>query len=82
MAHPLDEAGVELSILATRNGQRTPERIVSVPTAMQWFDRLTCNKSSVSFPDAYHELHHEPVRDRVRTFVRDWALGSPEGLGT
>ena len=50
------------------------DRIASVPVARHWFDRLTCEKSSTVFLEAFHELHHEPVRDEVVCCIRDWTL--------
>ena len=49
-------------------------RVVSVEAAQRWFDRLRCEKRRVLFPDCYHELHHEPVRDEVVRLIRDWTL--------
>ena len=50
----------------------TADRIISVPQAQRWFDRLTCEKRSVIFPDAYHELHHETVRAEAARLVLEW----------
>lgn len=50
------------------------DRIISVAAAQRWFDRLQCQKQRVDFPGAYHELHHEPVRDEVRRLVCAWVL--------
>lgn len=50
------------------------DRIISVPAAQRWFDRLTCEKRQRLFPGCYHELHHEPVRDELLRLVRDWAI--------
>ena len=54
------------------------DRIVSLDAAHRWFDLLAGEKQEVSFPDAYHELHHEPVRGEVLRLVGDWVL---EGRG-
>jgi alpha-beta hydrolase superfamily lysophospholipase len=51
------------------------DRIISVAAARRWFDRLQCEKRCVEFSGAYHELHHEGVRDEVLRLVRDWTLG-------
>lgn len=51
------------------------DRIVSVEAAQRWFDRLSGEKQQVAFPDAYHELHHEPAREDVVRLVSDWVLG-------
>lgn len=50
------------------------DRVISIERARRWFDRLTCEKRCELFPDSYHELHHEPVRDEVLRHVRDWTL--------
>ena len=50
------------------------DRIVSTVKAREWLDRVSCEKRCVVFPNAYHELHHEPVRDEVARLIRDWAL--------
>jgi alpha-beta hydrolase superfamily lysophospholipase len=52
----------------------TGDRIISVTHALRWYERLTCQKQVRTFPDSYHELHHEAVRDEVITCVRDWTL--------
>ena len=52
----------------------TDDRIISVERAQQWFGRLTCPKRCVMFPGAYHELHHDAVREEVMRAVRDWTL--------
>lgn len=50
------------------------DRIVSLAAARLWFSRLPGEKRRVDFPDCYHELHHEPVRDEVARLVTDWML--------
>ena len=50
------------------------DRIISVEAARQWFERLDTVKRFVSFPDCYHELHHEAVRDEVARLVAEWTL--------
>jgi alpha-beta hydrolase superfamily lysophospholipase len=50
------------------------DRVISVETAQRWFDRLGCEKRSVTFPACYHELHHEAVRGEVLRLIRDWTL--------
>ena len=67
-AHPAELRVPTLFLYAGR------DRIVSVPAAKQWFDSLTCDKRDVAFPEAYHELHHESVREDVFRLVRDWTL--------
>ncbi len=56
------------------------DRVVSVEAAQRWFGLLRCEKRCVVFPDAYHELHHETVRDDVLRLIGDWALQG--GAGT
>jgi alpha-beta hydrolase superfamily lysophospholipase len=48
------------------------DHIVSVPSAQRWFEALHCRKRSAGFRDAYHELHHEMVREEVLRLVREW----------
>ncbi|MBI3321651.1 MAG: lysophospholipase [Candidatus Omnitrophica bacterium] len=48
------------------------DRIISVEVAQRWFDQLACKKRRVIFPDAAHELHHEPIRTDVIRLVREW----------
>ena len=50
------------------------DRIVSVEAAQRWFGLLRGERRCVVFPDAYHELHHETVRDDVLRLIGDWAL--------
>jgi len=50
------------------------DQIISVPTALRWFERLACEKRQVVFPDCYHELHHERVLGDVLELVRAWVL--------
>lgn len=57
----------------------TSDRIVSIPIALTWFNRLTCIKAQTAFQDCYHELHHEPIRDAIRTLIRDWTLEKDAG---
>ena len=54
------------------------DRIVSVEAAHRWFNRLSCEKQRVAFPDAYHELHHEPVSEDVMRLVCEWVLAGRE----
>ena len=49
------------------------DRIVSLPVARRWFDRLPGQKSLQVFDGAYHELHHEPVRDQALSAAARWA---------
>ena len=55
------------------------DRIISVETAQRWFDQLRCEKSYVCFPDSYHELHHEPVKEEVQRHVLAWILSAGTG---
>ena len=50
------------------------DRIVSVDAARRWFALLPGEKRSVVFPECYHELHHEPVRDEVIRLTCEWIL--------
>ena len=52
----------------------TADRIVSLAAARLWFSRLPGEKCRVDFPDAYHELHHESVREEVVRLVAEWML--------
>jgi len=52
------------------------DRIISVAAARRWFDRLRTEKSFVLFPESYHELHHEPVKDEVQRHVLAWILAA------
>lgn len=52
------------------------DRIISVDAAQRWFDQLRAEKSCVLFPDGYHELHHEPVKDDVQRHVLQWTLAA------
>jgi alpha-beta hydrolase superfamily lysophospholipase len=68
----LDRAGsLQSPVLLLCGGA---DRIISVKTSQQWFDRLRGEKRSVLFPDCYHELHHEPVRDEVLRLIREWTF--------
>jgi len=33
---------------------------------------VVCEKRNVVFPDCYHELHHERIRDEALRLVCDW----------
>ena len=50
------------------------DRVISLDWARRWCDRLTCEKRCELFPESYHELHHEAVRDEVLRQIRDWTL--------
>ncbi len=50
------------------------DRIISVPVAQRWFERVPGEKAQRLYPGAYHELHHEPVREQVLQEVAAWAL--------
>ncbi|PIQ84245.1 MAG: hypothetical protein COV75_03265 [Candidatus Omnitrophica bacterium CG11_big_fil_rev_8_21_14_0_20_63_9] len=92
LVHNTMTAGAYRSILSTRDevmaraGEFTvpvllllgsADHVVSVEMAQQWFDRLRCQKRSVVFPDAYHELHHEGVRVEVLRLTREWVTHEP-----
>ncbi|MBI4343805.1 MAG: alpha/beta fold hydrolase [Candidatus Omnitrophica bacterium] len=53
------------------------DRVVSTPAAQRWFAGLRGEKRVQLFPGAYHELHHEPVREQAWKLVKEWivALG-------
>ena len=89
LVHGVITAGSYQSILRARDeafartGElRTPlllvcgsdDRIVSVEVARRWFRLLQGEKREVLFPGAYHELHHEAVRDELFRVVREWIL--------
>lgn len=58
------------------------DRIVSLPAARRWFDRLPGEKSSKIFDGAFHELHHEPARAQALAAAAEWALaGAGRGEG-
>ncbi len=48
------------------------DRIISVDAAQRWIGRVVCEKRNVVFPDCYHELHHERIRDEALRLVCDW----------
>jgi alpha-beta hydrolase superfamily lysophospholipase len=52
------------------------DRIISVGAAQRWFDQLRTEKSCVVFPDGYHELHHEPMKDAVQRHILAWILAA------
>ncbi len=60
---------VRVPVLMLLAGQ---DRIVSLPVARQWFDLLPGEKSFRMFDGAYHELHHEPVRDQALAAAVQW----------
>ena len=87
LVHNRMTAGTYFAIIRLRNdvfagvrGVRVPvlllcgkaDRIVSLAAARLWFSRLPGEKQRVDFPDCYHELHHETVRDEVVRLVADW----------
>lgn len=49
------------------------DRIISVPAAFRWFERLTCEKHSIVFPGAYHELHNDGLLETVVHRIAEWA---------
>ena len=50
------------------------DRIVSLAAVRHWFEQLRCQKRIVSFPESYHELHHEAAREEVLRVVHEWAV--------
>ena len=50
------------------------DRIASVEAARRWFALVPGKKRSTTFPGAYHELHHEPIRDEALRLLCDWTL--------
>ena len=50
------------------------DRIVSVEAARRWFQRAAGPKQRVVFPEAYHELHHEPVWPEASRQICAWVL--------
>ena len=50
------------------------DHVVSIEMAKRWFALLRCEKRSVGFPKAYHELHHEAVRLEALRLTLEWAL--------
>ncbi len=54
----------------------TADRIISVAAAQRWFETLTCDKQCVAFPGAYHELHHEPIRQEIVQRIATWMLSA------
>ena len=71
-------AAIRRPVLMLTGGE---DRIVSVEAARRWFDRISGEKQQVVFPGAYHELHHESVREDVVRLVCDWVLGAGQGAG-
>ncbi len=52
------------------------DRIISVPTALRWFEQLRCEKRKVVFPGCFHELHHEAVRPELIRLIEAWTVAS------
>lgn len=50
------------------------DRIVSVEAERRWFAQLECEKRQREFPDSFHELHNETVREEVFDLIRQWVL--------
>ncbi|MBI3083075.1 MAG: alpha/beta fold hydrolase [Candidatus Omnitrophica bacterium] len=59
----------------------TADCIVSISEAKRWFALVQAKKRSVGFPTAYHELHHEAVREEALELIRDWILNVVVALG-
>ncbi len=66
-----DAARIQVPTLLLDAGD---DQIISTAWAARWFDRLVCPKRRITFPESYHELHHESVRTEVLGLVTDWAL--------
>ncbi len=92
LVHHIMSARTHRSLLHTRDevrdhaeAIRTPlwvlcgaeERVISVSHVQQWYARLTCEKHLYIFPDCYHELHHEPIRNEVFRLITDSIVGTP-----
>ena len=52
----------------------TADQIISIAAARLWYARVQCEKRLVTFPDCYHELHHETVRDEMLRLTGTWIL--------
>lgn len=52
------------------------DRIIAVEVARRWFEQLRCEKRLVMFPEGYHELHQDLVKDEVEQIVTTWLLTS------
>ena len=50
------------------------DRIVSVEAAQRWYAQLRAPKASICFPESYHELHHEPIREELLRLISRWTL--------
>lgn len=50
----------------------TADRVVSLKACQEFFEALVCEKRLVSFPDCYHELHHEPACSKVLEELVRW----------
>lgn len=69
---------VRVPTLALLAGQ---DRIISLEAAQRWYGRLSGEKSLRIFHEAYHELHHEPVRDQTIDATARWVLaGARQGV--
>ena len=54
------------------------DRVVSVEAARRWFAQVPGEKRIIEFSGAYHELHHELVREDVIRFVAEWVLADAQ----
>ena len=52
------------------------DRIIAVDVARRWFEQLCCEKRLVMFPEGYHELHQDLVKDEVERTIAAWLLAS------
>jgi acylglycerol lipase len=59
----------------------TADRLCAAEGSQQLFDQISSTDKTLElWPDAYHELHHEPERAEVIATIRDWILTHlPEG---
>lgn len=50
------------------------DHIVSVEAERRWYAQLQCQKQQREFPESFHELHHETVREEVFQLIQQWVL--------
>ena len=69
-AEALERAGdIRTPVLLLCAGE---DRVVSTPVARQWFAAVHSEKQERVFPGAFHELHHEAVRQEAWQRVLQW----------
>ena len=49
------------------------DRVVSTDAVRGWARRLRSPHETVAIPDAFHELHHEPIADTIIQRIAEWA---------